>query len=68
MNTYFGVLKDGIYFNKIKKNLTDAGVKILNYYPKFRIVKFQSEKEFTVADFDIFLTVEQEKEDFFAYM
>ena len=66
MNTYFGALKDGIYFYKIKKNLTDAGVKILNYYPKFRIVKFQSEKEFTVADFDIFLTVEQEKEDFFA--
>ena len=31
MNTYFGVLKDGIYFNKIKKNLTDTGVKILNY-------------------------------------
>ena len=68
MNTYFGALKDGIYFYKIKKNLTDAGVKILNYYPKFRIVKFQSEKEFTVADFDIFLTVEQEKEDFFSFM
>ena len=57
MNTYFGALKDGIYFYKIKKNLTDTGVKILNYYPKFRIVKFQSENEFTVADFDIFLTV-----------
>lgn len=68
MNIYFGVLKDGIYFNKVKKKLSDAGVKVLNYYSRLRIVKFESEKEFTVADFDIFLTVEQEKEDFFAYM
>lgn len=68
MNTYFGVLKDGIYFNKVKKKLSDAGVKVLNYYPKFRIVKFQSEKELTVADFDVFLSLEQEKEDFFAEM
>lgn len=65
MNIYFGVLKDGIYFNKIKKKLTDAGVKVLNYYSRLRIVKFESDKEFTVTDFDFFQTIEQEKEDFF---
>jgi hypothetical protein len=65
MNIYFGVLKDGIYFNKIKKKLSDAGVKVLNYYSRLRIVKFESDKEFTVTDFDFFQTIEQEKEDFF---
>lgn len=65
MNIYFGVLKDGIYFNKVKKKLTDAGVKVLNYYSRLRIVKFESDKEFTVTDFDFFQTIEQEKEDFF---
>ena len=65
MNTYFGVLKDGIYFNKVKKKLTDAGVKVVKYYSRLRIVKFESDKEFTVTDFDFFQTIEQEKEDFF---
>ncbi len=65
MNIYFGVLKDGIYFNKVKKKLTDAGVKAVNYYSRLRIVKFESDKEFTVTDFDFFQTIEQEKEDFF---
>ncbi len=65
MNIYFGVLKDGIYFNKVKKKLSDAGVKVLNYYSRLRIVKFESDKEFTVTDFDFFQTIEQEKEDFF---
>ena len=65
MNIYFGVLKDGIYFNKIKKKLSDAGVKAVKYYSRLRIVKFESDKEFTVTDFDFFQTIEQEKEDFF---
>lgn len=42
MYTYYGVLKDGIYFLKIKKDLIDAGVKILDFQTKFRIVKFMS--------------------------
>ena len=64
MYTYYGVLKDGIYFLKIKKDLIDAGVKILDFQTKFRIVKFMSLKELTTADFDCFVTVELEKESF----
>ena len=64
MITYFGVLKDGVYFSKIKKILKEAGVKVLDYYPKFRIVKFGSYKELTVADFDFFISVEDEKDNF----
>lgn len=64
MITYFGVMKDGIYFSKIRKELTEAGIKVLDYYSKFRIVKFQSEKELIVTDFDFFVSLEAEKEDF----
>ena len=67
MYTYYGVLKDGIYFLKIKKDLIDAGVKILDFQTKFRIVKFKSVKEFTTVDFDFFLSVELEKESFSEY-
>lgn len=42
----------------------DSRVKVLDYYPKFRIVKFMSLKELTTVDFDLFLSVELEKESF----
>ena len=45
----------------------DSRVKVLDYYPKFRIVKFMSLKELTTADFDCFVTVELEKESFSEY-
>lgn len=64
MYTYYGVLKDGIYFNSIKRNMSDAGVKVVDYYSKCRIVKFKSEKELTTVDFDFFLSVESESESF----
>ena len=67
MYTYYGVLKDGIYFVSIRKILKAAGVKVLDYYPKFRIVKFMSLKELTTADFDCFVSVELEKESFSEY-
>ena len=31
MYTYYGVLKDGIYFLQIKKKLKDAGLKMLDF-------------------------------------
>ena len=67
MYIYFGILRDGIYFNRIKRNMSHAGVKVVDYYSKFRIVKFKSEKEFTTVDFDFFVSVELEKESFSGY-
>lgn len=64
MNIYYGVLKDGFYFTNVKKILRESGVKVLEYYPSYRIVKFKSIKEFTVTDFEYFLSVESERESF----
>ena len=64
MIIYFGVLKDGINYVKIKKKLTEAGLIIRNYYPVLKIVKFESEKKITQADFDFFVAIEEEKNDF----
>ena len=63
MYTYYGVLKDGIYFVSIRKILKAAGVKVLDYYSDPRIVKFKSIKELTTADFDYFVLVELEKSE-----
>ncbi len=65
MTTYFGVLKDGISFTKIKKKLSDSGIIILDYYPKLKIIKFKTEKKISGTSFDFFVTVEEEKNDFF---
>ena len=64
MNIYYGVLKDGFYFTRVKKILKESGVKVLDYYSDYRIVKFKSIKEFTVMDFEFFLSVESEMEGF----
>ena len=45
MIIYFGVLKEGINYVKIKKKITEAGLIIRNYYPALKIVKFESEKK-----------------------
>ena len=36
MIIYFGVLKEGINYVKIKKKLTEAGLIIRNYYQRIR--------------------------------
>ena len=64
MIIYFGVLKEGINYVKIKKKLTEAGLIIRNYYPALKIVKFESENKITQADFDFFVAIEEEKNDF----
>ncbi len=64
MITYFGALKDGISFSRVKKKLTGAGIKVLNYYPALKIVKFESEATIAETDFDFFVALEEEKDDF----
>ena len=64
MITYFGILKDEIYYSRIKKKLTDAGVVILNYYPQLKVVKFESEKVISEINFKFFESIEEEKDDF----
>ena len=64
MITYFGILKDEIYYSRIKKELTDAGVVILNYYPQLKVVKFESEKVISEINFKFFESIEEEKDDF----
>lgn len=64
MNIYFAVLKEGVSITKVSRKLSDAGMKMLKYYPKLGIVKFETEKKTTEIDFNFFLSIEEEKEDF----
>lgn len=64
MKIYFGVIKDGISYNKVKKNLSDAGITILGYSPKLKIVKFKTDRIISETDFDFFITIEEERDDF----
>ncbi|BBD46679.1 MAG: hypothetical protein VB079_14725 [Petrimonas sp.] len=65
MKTYFGVIQNGRSFKEVKTRLTGLGIKISKYYPRLKIVKFETEKEVSEAKFDFFITIEEEKEDFF---
>jgi hypothetical protein len=64
MKTYFGVIRDGWSFKDVKTKLTNLGIKIGKYYPKLKVVKFETDKEIFQIDFDFFIAVEEEKEDF----
>lgn len=64
MNTYFAVLKEGISFAEVIGELTDSGMKIIKHYPELGIVKFETEKKISEFDFDFFLSIEEEKDDF----
>lgn len=64
MKTYFGVIKNGRSFKEVRTRLTSLGIKISKYYPRLKIVKFETEKEVSEADLDFFITIEEEKEDF----
>jgi uncharacterized iron-regulated protein len=65
MKIYFGVIQNGRSFKEVKTRLTGLGIKISKYYPGLKIVKFETEKEVSEAKFDFFITIEEEKEDFF---
>ena len=65
MKKYFGVIKDGISFKEVKTKLSDLGIKILKHYSKLRIVKFEIDKDVSEINFDFFVSIEEEKEDFF---
>ena len=65
MKTYFGVIQNGRSFKEVKMRLTGLGIKISKYYPRLKIVKFETEKEVSEAKFDFFITIEEEKEDIF---
>ena len=45
--------------------LTNYGIKIGKDYPKLKVVKFETDQEIFQIDFDFFIAVEEEKEDFF---
>ena len=64
MKTYFGILKDGKSFSRVKAKLQKLEISVLGYYPKLRIVKFETDRNISVSDFDFFTTVEEEKDDF----
>ncbi|HHV84832.1 MAG TPA: hypothetical protein GXX42_03300 [Petrimonas sp.] len=65
MKTYFGVIQGGISFKEVETKLVNSGIKIVKHYPKFKIVKFETDKNIPEINFDFFITVEEEKEDFF---
>lgn len=64
MKIYFGVIKNGTSFKNVKLKLTGLGIEILKYYPKLRIVKFETDQIIPEIGFDFFSTVEEEKDDF----
>ena len=64
MKTYFGILKDGKSFSRVKAKLQKLEISVLGYYPKLRIVKFETDRNISVSDFDFFTTMEEEKDDF----
>ena len=63
---YYGVIRDEIPFSRVETELTIAGMRVINFYPRLRIVKFDSEYRVTTGNFDFFDSVEEEKSDFFA--
>jgi hypothetical protein len=50
MKTYFGVIQNGWSFKEVD--------------PKLKIVKFVTDRIISQIDFDFFITVEEEKDDF----
>ena len=52
-------------FKEVKTKLSDLGIKILKHYSKLRIVKFEIDKDVSEINFDFFVSIEEEKEDFF---
>lgn len=63
---YYGVIRDKIPFSRVETELTIAGMRVINYYPRLGIVKFDSDLQVTTTNFDFFDSVEEEKNDFFA--
>ncbi len=64
MKVYFGVLKDGAKLDRVVQKLVESEINILRFYPKLSIIKFESDKTATEINFDFFITVEEEKENF----
>ena len=61
---YFAILKKEILYSKIKRSLEERDLIILKYYPKLRVIKFETEKEIKLSDLPEFETLEEEKNDF----
>lgn len=61
---YFAVLQNTILYSKVKKSLMEKDLKILKYYPKLRILKFETSKAIELSNFPEFESVEEEKNDF----
>lgn len=64
MKTYFGVIQNGWSFKEVETKLTRLGIRVDTYYPKLKIVKFVTDRIISQIDFDFFITVEEEKDDF----
>lgn len=60
MGLYFGILKQDISYNKVEKRMTDLGIRVFKYYPKLRIVKFESDKKISETELDFFIAIEEE--------
>ena len=61
---YFASLKTDLLYSKIKKTLSEKDLEVLKYYPRFKILKIESEKKLDIKDFPEFETLEEEKSDF----
>lgn len=61
---YFAVLQNTILYSKVKKSLMERDLKILKYYPKLRVLKFETNKAMEFSKFPEFESVEEEKNDF----
>lgn len=63
MKIFLGVLKEDFRFGKIKSELENLGLKVIKYFPKLRIVKFEC-KDIASANLPYFKSIEEERQDF----
>ncbi len=66
MKIYFGILKKEIRFSDMEKRMRSAGIRVIRYYPKLRLVKFETDKKQDELFSHLFDSLEEDKDDFVA--
>lgn len=64
MKTYFGILKKEIRFLNAENWMKSAGIRVIRYYPKLRLVRFETDKKPDELFSRFFDSLEEEKDDF----
>ena len=64
MKIYFGILKKEVRFSEAEKYMRSAGIRVIRYYPKLRLVRFETEKKPDEWFLHFFDSMEEERDDF----